>query len=109
MSGMLTMVSLNLTVSGPGRGKHSKWAIVDRANGDRGQVQTPVSSAEEPNVDVKLCLVFPREALSVPVMRHMLGDACAAWAPTTNGLAELLLAVRGLHQRGAPRWPGAQI
>jgi hypothetical protein len=45
-------------------------------------VHTPVSSAEEPNVDVKLCLVFPREALSVPVMRHML---FAALAPTTTG------------------------
>ena len=50
-------------------------AIVDRANGNQGAGADPVSSAEEPNVDVKLCLVFPREALSVPVMRHMLGDA----------------------------------
>ena len=48
-------------------------------------MRTSVTSAEEPNVDVKLCLVFPREALSVPVMRHMLGDALRAWAPTTTG------------------------
>ena len=38
-------------------------------------MHTSVASAEEPAVDVKLSLVFPREALSVPVMRHMLGDA----------------------------------
>ena len=68
-------------------------AIVDRANGNRGQVHTPVSSAEEPNVDVKLCLVFPREALSVPVMRHMLGDALRGLGADDDGLAELLLAV----------------
>jgi serine/threonine-protein kinase RsbW len=44
-------------------------------------------------VDVKLCLVFPREALSVPVMRHMLGDALRGLGADDDGLAELLLAV----------------
>jgi serine/threonine-protein kinase RsbW len=44
-------------------------------------------------VDVKLCLVFPREALSVPVMRHMLGDALRGLGAEDDGLAELLLAV----------------
>jgi len=53
----------------------------------------PVSSAKEPGVDVKLCLVFPREALSVPVMRHMLGDALRGLGADDDGLAELLLAV----------------
>lgn len=56
-------------------------------------MQTLVSSTEEPNVDVKLCLVFPREALSVPVMRHMLGDALRGLGADDDGLAELLLAV----------------
>ena len=68
-------------------------ANVDRANGNRGQMHTPVTSAEEPTVDVKLCLVFPREALSVPVMRHMLGDALRGLGADDDGLAELLLAV----------------
>jgi anti-sigma regulatory factor (Ser/Thr protein kinase) len=56
-------------------------------------MHTSVSSAEEPSVDVKLCLVFPREALSVPVMRHMLGDALRGLGADDDGLAELLLAV----------------
>jgi anti-sigma regulatory factor (Ser/Thr protein kinase) len=56
-------------------------------------MHTSVSSAEEPSVDVKLCLVFPREALSVPVMRHMLGDALRGLGADDDELAELLLAV----------------
>lgn len=58
-----------------------------------GQMHTSVTHAEEPTVDVKLCLVFPREALSVPVMRHMLGDALRGLGADDDGLAELLLAV----------------
>jgi len=56
-------------------------------------MRTSVTSAEEPSVDVKLCLVFPREALSVPVMRHMLGDALRGLGADDDELAELLLAV----------------
>ena len=56
-------------------------------------MRTSVSSAEEPSVDVKLCLVFPRKALSVPVMRHMLGDALRGLGADDDELAELLLAV----------------
>ena len=56
-------------------------------------MRTSVTSAGEPSVDVKLCLVFPREALSVPVMRHMLGDALRGLGADDDGLAELLLAV----------------
>ena len=56
-------------------------------------MHTSVTSAEEPSVDVKLCLVFPREALSVPVMRHMLGDALRGLGADDDGLADLLLAV----------------
>jgi serine/threonine-protein kinase RsbW len=44
-------------------------------------------------VDVKLCLVFPREAVSVPVMRHMLGDALRALGADDQALGDLLLAV----------------
>src|SRR5690348_14385799 len=56
-------------------------------------MHTSVRSAEEPAVDVKLCMVFPREALSVPVMRHMLGDALRGLGAEDDGLADLLLAV----------------
>ena len=56
-------------------------------------MHTSVRRAQEPAVDVKLCLVFPREALSVPVMRHMLGDALRGLGADDDELAELLLAV----------------
>jgi len=44
-------------------------------------------------VDVKFCLVFPREALSVPVMRHVLGDTLRDLGADDDGVADLLLAV----------------
>jgi len=56
-------------------------------------MHTLAERAQEPAVDVKLSLVFPREALSVPVMRHMLGDALRGLGADDDGLAELLLAV----------------
>src|SRR5262249_11341848 len=69
-------------------------------------MHTSVSSAGEPSVDVKLCLVFPREALSVPVMRHMLGDALRGLGADDDELAELLLAVTeactNVVRHGAP-------
>jgi anti-sigma regulatory factor (Ser/Thr protein kinase) len=56
-------------------------------------MHTSVRCAEERTVDVKFCLVFPREALSVPVMRHMLGDSLRALGAEDQGVADLLLAV----------------
>lgn len=56
-------------------------------------MRTRVRCAEEPTVDVKFCLVFPREALSVPVMRHVLGDTLRELGADDDGLADLLLAV----------------
>ena len=44
-------------------------------------------------MDVKFCLVFPRESLSVPVMRHVLGDTLRGLGADDDGLADLLLAV----------------
>lgn len=43
--------------------------------------------------DVKFCLVFPREALSVPVMRHVLGETLRGLGADDDGIADLLLAV----------------
>jgi serine/threonine-protein kinase RsbW len=56
-------------------------------------MRTRMSWAEEPTVDVKFCLVFPREALSVPVMRHVLGDTLRGLGADDEGVADLLLAV----------------
>jgi serine/threonine-protein kinase RsbW len=56
-------------------------------------MHTRVACAEEPTVGVKFCLVFPHEALSVPVMRHVLGDTLLGLGADEDGVAELLLAV----------------
>jgi serine/threonine-protein kinase RsbW len=48
---------------------------------------------EESNVDVEFCLVFPHEALSVPVMRRVLGDTLRRLGADEDGVADLLLAV----------------
>src|ERR1035437_4804622 len=65
--------------------------------------------AEEPTGDAKLCLVFPREALRVPVMRRVLGDTLRRLgAADEDGIADLLLAVTEActnvirHGRGGP-------
>jgi len=63
-------------------------------------------SAEEPTVNVKFCLVFPREAISVPVMRHVLGDTLRDLGADDDGVADLLLAVTeacsNVVQHGGP-------
>lgn len=47
----------------------------------------------EPAVDVQFCLVFPREALSVPVMRRVLGDTLSRLGFGQRCIDDLLLAV----------------
>ena len=57
-------------------------------------------------MDVKFCLVFPREALSVPVMRHVLGDTLRDLGADGEGVDDLLLAVTeacsNVVQHGGP-------
>jgi serine/threonine-protein kinase RsbW len=47
----------------------------------------------EPTVDVRFCLVFPRESLSIPVMRRVLGDTLTRLGVDEECTADLLLAV----------------
>jgi serine/threonine-protein kinase RsbW len=62
----------------------------------------------EPTVNVKFCLVFPHEALSVPVIRRILGDMLRRLGADEDGVADLLLAVTEActnvirHGRGGP-------
>jgi serine/threonine-protein kinase RsbW len=56
-------------------------------------MQTQTANAEEPTVSVSFCLVFPHEALSVPVMRHVLGDTLRGLGADEEGVGDLLLAV----------------
>src|SRR2546430_7616707 len=70
-------------------------------------MHTSVRCAEERTVDVKFCLVFPREALSVPVARHVLGDTLRSLGADDQGVADLLLAVTeactNVVRHGGPR------
>ena len=62
--------------------------------------------AEESTVDVEFCLVFPHEALSVPVMRRVLGDTLRRLGADEEGVSDLLLAVTeactNVLKHGAP-------
>ncbi len=62
--------------------------------------------AEEATVDVKFCLMFPRESLSVPVMRRVLGDTLSRLGVDEDCAGDLLLAVTeactNVLQHGGP-------
>jgi serine/threonine-protein kinase RsbW len=69
-------------------------------------MRTRVMRAEEATVDVKICLIFPREALSVPVMRRVLGDTLSRLGVDDDCIGDLLLAVTeactNVLQHGGP-------
>lgn len=68
--------------------------MIGEVSQTEGRMRAQMRRTEEPTVDVKFCLVFPREALSVPVMRRVLGDTLRRLgAADEDGIADLLLAV----------------
>jgi serine/threonine-protein kinase RsbW len=56
-------------------------------------MRTRVTAAEEPTVDARFCLVFPRETISVPVVRRVLGETLDRLGVDPECVADLLLAV----------------
>jgi serine/threonine-protein kinase RsbW len=56
-------------------------------------MRTRVTSAREPAVDARFCLVFPRETISVPVVRRVLGQTLDQIGVDQECIADLLLAV----------------
>lgn len=56
-------------------------------------MRSRVTHYGEPSADVRFCLLFPREALSVPVMRRVLGDILGRLGVDESSIADLLLAV----------------
>jgi len=56
-------------------------------------MRTRVMQSGEPSNEVRFCLVFPRESLSVPVMRRVLGDTLRRLGVDEASIADLLLAV----------------
>ena len=56
-------------------------------------MRSRVFHSGEPAADVEFCLVFPRESLSVPVMRRVLGDTLTRIGLDQSCVNDLLLAV----------------
>ena len=56
-------------------------------------MRSRVFHSGEPAADVEFCLVFPRESLSVPVMRRVLGDTLTRLGVDESCINDLLLAV----------------
>jgi serine/threonine-protein kinase RsbW len=56
-------------------------------------MRSRVFHSGEPAADVEFCLVFPRESLSVPVMRRVLGDTLIRLGIDDACVNDLLLAV----------------
>src|ERR1700679_1055372 len=52
-----------------------------------------VAHCGERTADVRFCLLFPREALSIPVMRRVLGDILNRVGVDESSISDLLLAV----------------
>ncbi len=56
-------------------------------------MRSRVFQAGEPTADIEFCLVFPGEALSVPVMRRVLGDTLSRLGMDERCVGDILLAV----------------
>ena len=56
-------------------------------------MRSRVFHSGEPAADVEFCLVFPRESLSIPVMRRVLGDTLSRLGVDDRCVDDLLLAV----------------
>jgi serine/threonine-protein kinase RsbW len=69
-------------------------------------MRTRVVQDGEGTVDVRFCLMFPRESLSVPVMRRVLGDTLGRLGVDEDCIGDLLLAVTeactNVLQHGGP-------
>jgi serine/threonine-protein kinase RsbW len=56
-------------------------------------MRTRATHCGERTADVRFCLLFPREALSIPVMRRVLGDILSRVGVDEASISDLLLAV----------------
>jgi anti-sigma regulatory factor (Ser/Thr protein kinase) len=56
-------------------------------------MRTRATHGGERTADVRFCLLFPREALSIPVMRRILGDILSRVGVDESSISDLLLAV----------------
>ena len=56
-------------------------------------MRTRVLHSQGPAGDVRFCLIFPRESISIPVMRRVLGDTLSRLGMDDDCINDLLLAV----------------
>ena len=56
-------------------------------------MRTPTLRSRGSAQDVRFCLAFPRESLTIPFMRHVLGDALCRLGVDDECVSDLLLAV----------------
>jgi serine/threonine-protein kinase RsbW len=56
-------------------------------------MRTRALHSQGPVRDVRFCLVFPRESISIPVMRRVLGDTLSRLGVDEDDICDLLLAV----------------
>jgi serine/threonine-protein kinase RsbW len=56
-------------------------------------MRTRALHSQGPARDVRFCLVFPRETISIPVVRRVLGDTLGRLGVDSDDISDLLLAV----------------
>ena len=74
-------------------GKPSQCGSLICEVGGEERMRISGDSSRRPAADARFCLVFPRETLSVPVMRRVLGDTLDRLGVDEECVADLLLAV----------------
>ena len=74
-------------------GKPSECERCVTGNEAEERMRSRVFHSGEPAADVEFCLVFPGEALSVPVMRRVLGDTLIRLGIDEHCVGDILLAV----------------
>src|ERR1700722_3848244 len=74
-------------------GKPGQCELSVTGDGAEERMRTRVFHSGEQTADVEFCLVFPGEALSVPVMRRVLGDTLSRLGMDERCVGDILLAV----------------
>src|ERR1700729_3723677 len=82
-----------ITTARHGKPSQCEQSVKGLARGRDVPMRTRVTHGGERTADVRFCLLFPREALSIPVMRRVLGDILSRVGVDDTSIADLLLAV----------------
>src|SRR5215813_489788 len=80
-------------ITQPRPGKPSQCELTVTRDGAEERMRSRAVHSGGPAADVEFCLVFPRETLSIPVMRRVLGDTLTRLGVDEDSVSDLLLAV----------------